>query len=114
MNWINGVLVGIDQLGNAIAGGNPDATISARTGYFSNRNPNRTFIHYWKAMEAIINFAFYPLDGPNHCLHAYENDSDELHKQGSDITRGILGIIIIVACIPISIITWSYKFIFRQ
>jgi len=63
MSWIRGVLVAIDQLGNAIAGGNPDATISARTGYFANENPNKTFIYYWRLMEAIINFAFYPVQG---------------------------------------------------
>ena len=114
MNWISGVLIGIDQLGNAIAGGNPDATISARTGYFANISPNRTFIHYWKIMEAVINFAFYPLDGSDHCLQSYEKDSDEHHEQGSDTMKGVLGIFIIVGCIPISIITWTYKLIFWQ
>jgi hypothetical protein len=108
MNWINGVLIGIDQLGNAIAGGNPDATISARTGYFANIKPNKTFMYYWKVMELIINIAFYPLDGADHCLQAYENDKDENHEEGSDVTRGVLGLIIIVACVPISIVTWIY------
>jgi len=37
MNWATGVLIGIDQLGNAIAGGNPDSTISARVGNFANK-----------------------------------------------------------------------------
>jgi len=46
MNWIDGVLIGIDQLGNAIVGGNHDATISARTGYFANININRDLIYY--------------------------------------------------------------------
>ena len=30
--WWLGVLIGIDQLGNAIAGGDPDETISSRIG----------------------------------------------------------------------------------
>jgi len=53
MSWIRGVLVAIDH-----AGGNPDATISARTGYFANENSNKTFIHYWRFIESIINVHF--------------------------------------------------------
>jgi hypothetical protein len=113
MSWIEGVLIGIDQLGNTIAGGNPDATISARAGYFANINPKRTFIYYWRLMELIINIAFYPLDGANHCLQAYENDRDERHEEGNDIARGVLGIIIIVACVPICVVTWSYWLLSR-
>lgn len=111
MRWIYGVLIAIDQLGNAAAGGNPDATISARTGYFANISSKRTFVYYWRLMEVIINFAFYPLDGPGHCLQAYENERELEHKQGSDIARALLGVIIIFACIFISIVTWSYKLI---
>lgn len=61
MSWIGGVLIAIDQLGNAVAGGNPDATISARTGYFANEVEG-TFQLYWQTMELIINFTFYPVE----------------------------------------------------
>ena len=81
MSWIGGVLIAIDQLGNAIAGGNPDATISARTGYFANE-VKTAFQFYWKTMELIINFAFYPIDGPNHCYNEYLADKDD-HIAGS-------------------------------
>lgn len=33
MSWLYGVLVGIDQLGNTVAWGNPDVTVSARVGH---------------------------------------------------------------------------------
>lgn len=107
MSWIKGVLIGIDQLGNAVAGGNPDATISARTGYFANKIES-VFKIYWKTMEFIINFAFYPIDGPNHCYQAYLEDKDERNEAGSDFMRAVLGIIIIVFCIPIAVITRLY------
>ena len=109
-SYIMRVLVSIDQLGNAIAGGNPDVTISARTGYFANikKTPLR---YWWLTMELIINFAFYPVDGPDHCLRAYESDSDELHHEGNDIVRALLGIIIVAACTIIAGVTHLWVFI---
>lgn len=103
-SYILRVLVSIDQLGNTIAGGNPDATISARTGYFANIKKTK-LRYWWLCMEAIINFAFSPVDGPQHCLDSYEADKEEMHKEGSDKARCILGLFIIIACAPISIIT---------
>ena len=111
MSWIQGVLIAIDQLGNATAGGNPDATISARTGYFASESKNR-FRYYWKTMEYIINFAFYPIGGPNHCYRAYLADKDEKNKAGSDFMRALLGLIIIAACFPIAILTRIYVLVF--
>lgn len=113
MSWIGGVLIAIDQLGNAIAGGNPDATISARTGYFANE-VKTAFQLYWKTMELIINFAFYPIDGPNHCYNEYLADKDDHIEAGSDFMRAVLGLIIIVFSIPISIVTRIYVLVFPQ
>ncbi len=114
MGWLKGVLVAIDQLGNAIAGGNPDVTISARTGYFANVfKTNLRF--YWKSLEYIIDFTFYPIDGPNHCYQAYLADKEEeKHKLGSDIMRLILSLITIIACIPISIFARIYVLVFPK
>lgn len=113
VSWIKGVLIAIDQLGNAIAGGNPDATISARTGYFANEVTS-PFRYYWKTMELIINFAFLPIDGPKHCYNEYLKDKDDHNEAGSDILRAVLGIIIIVFCIPISVITRIYVLVFPK
>ena len=108
--WLWNVLVAIDQLGNTIAGGKPDITISARVGYFSNHSGNAKFMFYWKNLEWVINFTFYPLDGSDHCLKALEEDNENGHVHGNDLMRAILGIIIIVACFFIAIITWSAYF----
>ena len=113
MSWISGVLIAIDQLGNAVAGGNPDATISARTGYFANE-VDSLFKLYWQIMELIINFAFYPIDGPDHCHQEYLKDKDQHNEAGSDVLRGILGIIVIVFCIPIAVITRLYVLVFPE
>lgn len=105
VEWLWNVLIAIDQLGNAIAGGNPDITISARVGYFANKSQQRRFRFYWKFLETIIDFTFYPIDGPNHCLKALEKD-EEGHVHGSDFMRATLGVIAVVSCLFISIATW--------
>lgn len=113
MSWISGVLIAIDQLGNAVAGGYPDSTISARTGYFANEaKPHFRF--YWKIMEFIINFAFYPIDGPNHCYEEYYKGRGEHKETGSDLMRAVLGLIIIVFCIPIALVTRVYVLVFPK
>jgi hypothetical protein len=111
VSWIGGVLVAIDQLGNAVAWGNPDATISARTGYFA-KVADSPFKLYWQCMEWIINVAFYPIDGPDHCYREYIKDKDQHNEAGSDLVRGVLGLIIIVTCVPIALITRIYVIVF--
>ena len=54
-NYPAAVMVAIDQLGNAITGGNPDSTVSARVGYFSVNATKRQAL--WKSLEAIIDYA---------------------------------------------------------
>jgi len=117
MNWILQILVAIDQLGNALAGGNPDALISARVAYFSNK-VKTPFKRYWKILEWVINFAFLPIDGPVHCLRVLEKDTKNKFIQGSDLARALLGLIIIFASFFIAIFlriailiipSWHYK-----
>ncbi len=94
-NWPHAVLIAIDQLGNAIAGGHPVTTISARVGYFAVNAQKGKF--FWQSLERIINFAFSPIDGENHCYKAWKEDRQELFRIGSDLTRMFLSIIILVA-----------------
>ena len=101
-SWPYAVLVAIDQLGNAIAGGHPDATISARVGFFA-RNAKR-FKPYWRCLEAVIDFSFYPVDGPKHCFQAWQADKDRKFQHGSDVARIILSFFIFVACPIIAIL----------
>lgn len=105
--WIWNVLISVDQLGNAVAGGDPDITISARVGFFANKSEDRSFYYYWRFLEIIINFTFYPLDGENHCLLAYEDDKQNGHQQGSDLMKAVLGLIAVTACSVIAMLTWT-------
>ena len=117
MKWILKRLISINQLGNAISGGNPDALISSRVAYFTNIKKTH-FRRYWKVLEWLINFAFFPIDGPDHCLRSLENDKDNKYYQGSDLAKATLGLIIIVASLFIAIFlriailiipSWHYK-----
>jgi hypothetical protein len=102
MDRILRILIIIDQIGNALTGGNPNAVISSRVAYFANIKKT-SFQPYWKILEWIINYAFYPIDGPDHCLRSLNKDTESNYKQGSDLAKALLGIIIIIACFFIAI-----------
>lgn len=117
MIWPLNVLVAIDQLGNAIAGGNPDATISARVAHFSQHAP-ASHRWYWQLLMKIIDFSFYPIDGDEHSRIALEKDKDERFIQGNYIALAILGLLVIVNSIHLALILriavlvwppWSWK-----
>lgn len=103
--------VSIDQLGNALAGGNPDNTISARVGYYNHHYnfESGKIPWYWSWFEKIIDFTFHPVDGPNHCHEAYHNDAGEVFDD-STLTNFLIGIaatiIIIPSCIVIALVLY--------
>ncbi len=105
------ILIAIDQLGNTIAGGNPDSTISARVGFFSaNALRGRS---YWRGLERIIDFAFFPIDGENHCYNTWQGD-DERYLRGSDFARVLLSLIIFIICPVIAIVLRVLVLFFRS
>lgn len=88
--------VSIDQLGNAIAGGNPDNTISSRIGHY---NHQKDTTWYWSIFEKIVDFTFYPIDGPNHCHEAFHNDAGEEFDNGTkNWAIALLAVLIIGSC----------------
>ena len=104
------LFVSIDQLGNAIAGGNADNTISARVGYY---NHHYTFESnevpwYWSWFERIINTTFYPVDGPNHCHEAYHNDAGEIfdNRITNVMVAFAAALIIIPSCVLIALVLY--------
>lgn len=60
MSYFKNILVSVDQLGNAICGGNPDNTISARVGFFSQTSKSIKFYKIKNASPVIGEaFLFY-------------------------------------------------------
>jgi hypothetical protein len=70
--WIMNVLIGIDQLGNAIWMGDPDETISSRLGKLKVKNGGK--IPWWpNPLAKIIDFGLDKID-KNHSVDAIEKD----------------------------------------
>lgn len=57
-------LIALDQQVNAFTGGSADETMSSRCFRLDH-------IRAYHILEKIINFVYFPLQGPDHCEHAY-------------------------------------------
>lgn len=103
MSYIMRILVAFDQLGNALAGGNPDCTISGRTGYFLTHDKNA----YWVFLAFVIDLTFQPFDGKNHCLQAYESEKDELFLNPNSVFLfSVLSLITLASCFVLCPVFW--------
>ncbi len=110
MSYLNNFFVSIDQLGNVLAGGNPDNTISSRVGFYNKHNTDAEKAPWqWRFFEKIINFTFYPIDGEDHCHEAFHNDAgEEFDKNTKNILVAILAsLIIIPSCLLISTLLYT-------
>lgn len=113
MSYIGTVFRSIDQLGNALAGGNSDTTISGRIGFFANHDYTITR-WYWIILEKIVDFTFWPLDGPNHCHDSYHADENEDYHDVNGVAIFILSLIILATCPIIMLLLyplWGLKII---
>ena len=109
MGFLGNFFVSIDQLGNVIAGGNPDNTISSRVGYYNkHNNVGKKAPVQWRVFEKIINFTFYPIDGEDHCHEAFHNDAgEEFDDNTNNILVAILATIIIIpSCVIIALVLY--------
>jgi hypothetical protein len=76
-------------MGNTLADGDPDVSISARTGQRAFINRQKRSRHqkhdlFWIVIEDVINWVFRPKDGFRHCWNAYKDDQQERY----DVARG--------------------------
>ena len=111
MSYIVNFFVSIDQLGNVIAGGNPDNTISSRVGFYNNHNTasGEKVPWQWRLFQEIINFSFWPIDGKGHCHEAFHNEAGkDFDKNTKNILVAILAAVIIIpSCVFISILLYT-------
>ena len=110
MQYILNVLIAIDQLGNTIGGGSPSNTVSARVGYFAVHAGMGKIC--WQFLEKVIDFAFYPLDGPGHCRNSYMKDMDEGFIEGRTVPYIFLGLLILLITPFIGVVLHTVVFIF--
>jgi hypothetical protein len=69
--WLINILIGIDQLGNAILGGDPDETISSRLGKLKVKHGGR--IPWYRPLSKTVDYFLDKID-PNHSVDAIEAD----------------------------------------
>lgn len=102
--YVWAVFIGLDQLGNALTGGHPDVTVSARLGYLS----QNTKWAQWKAMRKMVDWAFEPVDGPGHCLSAWlglvEAGEGKKARRGNDVGLGLLFFGVAALALPLRIV----------
>lgn len=72
--WVLNILIGIDQLGNALVGGDPDETISSRLGKLKLKHGGT--IPRTRPLSKIIDMGLNAID-PNHSIDAIEHDEGE-------------------------------------
>jgi len=109
MGYLGNFFVAIDQLGNVLAGGNPDNTVSSRVGFYNSSNYVKGDAPWqWKLFEQIIDTTFYPIDGTNHCHEAYYNDAGELFDpETNDFLIFLVGLFIVPSCIIIGLLLYT-------
>lgn len=105
--YIGRIVNGVSQLGNAISGGSPDISISARIGQKQHKH------WFWSMCAAIVNFTFYPIDGHDHCLNAYFADRYEDYSVGHGNAFGlvIMTILMLFVCSVAIPFTWLFYLI---
>jgi len=108
MTYAKSVLIAIDQLGNAIAGGNPDCTISGRIGYYHSISVV-PYLWYWSVLAFIVDITFYPFDGKGHCRQAYEKEQlNEFYELNSFklLALFVLTLIVLGSCLIMCPLFW--------
>jgi len=112
LSYIRNVLIAIDQLGNALTAGDPDATISGRVGFHAERAKGSQRL-FWRLLEQVIDWAFLPVDGPNHCAKTADLERLKLtHRPGNDLARAALSLVVIPCCLVIGVLTRLPPFTF--
>ena len=94
----------ISQLGHAIAWGAGDVSISGKTGYLY------ASTWYWWLNRKVIDFAFYPIDGKDHCKRAYLVDREESYDVGRGIYQDVVCSLFIWSVCPVVAI-FGYLFL---
>lgn len=98
MGYWKEVGLALDRLGNALCGGESESTISASTGYHARHTRGSQKV-FWVSLEKVINWAFKPFDGPNHCYDAWQREYwVRNHSTGSDIARAALLLLSLPVC----------------
>lgn len=101
MSYIRNLLIAADQFGNALAGGNPDATVSGRVGFHASTAEGSQRL-FWRSLAKAIDWALLPVDGPHHCWRVSLTEGEK-YQPGNDKTRAVLAVLALPVCAVIGI-----------
>lgn len=73
-HYAKNILIGLDQFGNTLTGGDPDETISSRLGKCHRGDYGRTLYIITYLPWLFTNCLFYVFDGWGHCSQSIEDD----------------------------------------
>ena len=73
MRWLDHVGTALSQLLNAILFGFADESLSSRS--YRSQHKRR-----WRVMRALIDAAFWPIEGAGHCERAYWREMERWHS----------------------------------
>ena len=98
------------RLANALTGGSYKTSVSGRVGYHEQLG-NR----YWSVLAWLINSAFYPLDGRNHCKKVYESEKKLgfAHSTGKPYFFYILSFIVLISTLVLAPINWLLSLVIK-
>jgi len=94
MKRIKNILHAGDNTVNAMFGGDPDASISARTGFHTASH----YDPYWNRLGQIIDWGFAPIE-ERHCLDAWKNDQFEDYQDAGRWDRIGLAVVVTPFCL---------------
>lgn len=102
-------LNGLSQFAHWFIGAsNTDISMSAKVGWKATEG-NKWF----QFVQKVIDTTFYPIDGSNHCYHAYITDEED-YTIGDHLWCGIvISIISLIGCLTLAPIFWIYQ-LFRK
>jgi len=96
-----------DNFVNAIFGGDPDASISARTGHYISWHESV----FWNTLARIIDWAFDPIED-RHCMNAWNNDPNENYQNARWGDRIGLVLVVVPFCALLGVVLRLYRLIF--
>lgn len=106
-NVFGRLLNGFSQFAHTLALGNPDISMSAKTGWEAEHGSK-----WFQFIEKIVDGTFYPLDGLGHCQKANQSDENEDYRiEVPYFTCIIISIIQVLVCAVLAPFFWSYYFI---
>lgn len=100
--WLVNVFYNFSRVGNSLANGNRDVSVSGRLGYNKLAKGG-----VWSVLAAIVDWAFLPVDGKNHCERQAHEEFDHGIREGSDRALAVICALVVLFTPLIALVSYS-------